>query len=628
MFNKKPLKRWFLIAVAILLTVSSITSVYPAKGAVLDSEETPSQAAEFHELFEVDIDPDISDGVGLGEDVVVTVTGRELPDGSQYEIDGDAYVNPGMNRRDVPAMINVTNVLWDGTPWYAEYDDSVWRRNGTSDKYFRRVSPHEVKLTIYGERPNEEGYQFPAGCDVSFNLFVGNKTQDENGTWRNRYVESQEYTYEVGGAWPDKPADYENPDNPDEDLFEKNIKLTREPENPNVRDDVKVNISSRSHVDIDRASLHIKALYPDGELEYYQYLTSDFEPSNESWPSQSATITISGEEWHTDPDTEIEYYLSARDPHGNELVSANQTYVVESVGLWEYPDDFEPNIRLTTDPDISGVDAKVSRTTGVKVTIESRYENVPIENAYLYYHISNTWHGVPQEGQSRMEKESSTEWSYQIPSQNPEVQVDFYVRAWDIGERMIESREYSYSVEEKSDEGGEAPPGKTLFYVTVYDAEIDKQVPEVKVSIGNHSWETTTHTDMSGRCYPNATGNRFTPKYVSVDEMYWIEVYYPHETENETKESVRIEYTPRLPENQNETEVLYDEGNLVVTRVNDTLEFEYNSPPEPPEFAEVYEGYNIYTLISVFVVVGMAVPVGWKLYILTEEGKQERSLVK
>lgn len=631
MISKKLLKKWFLLVIVILLVSSPMVSSFSARGRdIKDTSEKPSQDGqdlEFSDLFTVDISRDLSDGVGLGENVIVTVEGKEKPDGTRIEIDGNSYRNPSWGR-PVPAMINVTNVLWGGTPWYAEYDDTVWRRNGTDNKYFQRINPYQVRLAIYGETPDGDGYQFPAGCDVSFNLFVGNKTKDEeNNTWRNRYRESKEYTYEVEGAFPHKPADYENPNDPDENLFKKNIGLEQHPDNPNIRESVKVNITSESDVRINRASLQLKAVYPNGTEDYYQYF---FNPTNESWPSYSAEVTIP-EEWHVVPKTTIIYNIRARDPHGHEVVSENHTYEVEDIGIWRDPDDFSPNLKLTTEPDVSSADATVPRKSGVEVTIKSRDENIPIETAYLYYNITNTWHGVPLQGKWEMVEKSATKFYYEIPAQSPEVEVEFYIKAWDINETMIESREFKYTVEEEPEDPEER--GQSLINVAVYDAELGRYREDVKVGFGNYSWETYTYTGEDGRCYPNVTGEKYTPQYLTINGTYWVEVYYPHELNNETEDKVRLTYEVKHPHYTNETEVVYDKGNLKVTREprkNSTpvLVFEYNTPRPPPEFADIYRGYDLYTVVFLAILAGMTIPIGWKLYRLMEQGQKERSLVK
>ncbi|MFP4608099.1 MAG: hypothetical protein ACOCTR_03240 [Candidatus Natronoplasma sp.] len=625
MIKKKLLQRCVLIVIAMMFVASSTTLAFSASGSEIeeDLEESPLPAEDvaFEDLFEVSFDPDIMDDdeIEPGQDFTVTVTGKELPDGSRVQIDGNKYRNPEFDR-DVPAMINVTNVLWDGSPWYAEYDDTVWRRNGTMDKFYERVNPYQVKLHIWSEVPDDEGYQFPPGCHVSFHLYVGNKTREE-GVWVNRYFESEKYHYNVTGAFPHRPID-----TPEEELFEKNMKLDYNPHEPSTRDDVKVNITSKSDININRATLQLEAVYPNGTKDYYQYF---FTPANENetWPEHSAVATIKEEDgWHDIPETNIIFNVEARDPHGNKITSNNYSYNVEDVASWKYPGQFDPNIELNTNPDVSSYNTTVPRNAGVEVTIESRDDNIPIENAYLFYNISNTWHGVPYKGQWQMEQEGPVKWSYEIPAQDPEVQVEFFIRAWDLNGNMIESDKYLYTIEEEPEEPEER--GQSIFYVTVYDAELDRHLPDVRVEMGNYSWETTTYTDLSGRCYPNITGDRYTPQYLTINESYWIEVYYPHQIGNETREMVHIEYDLKHPASRNETEVVYEEGNLVVTRENDTLKFEYNTPPEPPEFASIHPGHDIRTLFYVLVVVGMAAPIGWKLYKITEEGKQERSLVR
>ncbi|MEF8874250.1 MAG: hypothetical protein V5A88_06210 [Candidatus Thermoplasmatota archaeon] len=614
--------------VTTMFLISSTTVAFSARGVgsepSLDQSspaaQDPNQDVKFDDLFDVSFSPDFTEDeeVEKGQDITVTVTGKELPDGRRVKIE-DSMGDENRKKRPVPAMINVTNVLWDGTPWYAEYDNTVWRRNGSEEKYFERVNPYQVKLTIWGEdpRPNYD-YQFPPGCYVSFHLRVGNKTK-EDGVWVDRYLESEKYHYNVTGAFPERPID-----TPEEDLFKDNIELDYHPESPSMRDDVKVNITSKSDIKLNSGSLQMKAVYPNGTQDYYQYF---FTPNNENetWPSISATATIE-EEWHDIPHTTIIFNVSARDPHGNEVVSQNYSYEVEEVGVWEYPGQFDPNVKLTTEPDVSEYNTTIPRNTGVEVTIESRNENVPIENAYLFYNITNTWHGVPYEGQWKMIQDSPTTWSYEIPAQDPEVNVEFFIRAWDLNENMIESEKYFYTIQEEPEDPEER--GQSLFYVNVYDSELDQHVSDVKVEIGNRSWETTTYTDISGRCYPNVTGNSYTPQYLTINETYWIEVYYPHEIRNETREMVHIEYELKHPASRNETETIYDKGNLVVIRENDTLKFEYNSPPEPPEFAEVHSGHDFHTLIYMLIVVGMVAPIAWKLYKVMEKGKRERSLVK
>ncbi len=634
MISKKLSQRCVLLAIIVVLLVSSLT--INASAEVLDMEQENedslnAQFVTFDDLFEVSFEPDITDDDILdpGQDLTVTVTGR-----NQVEIEGDRYRDEidGVEI-DRAAMINVTNVLWCGTPWYDEFDDTVWYRNGTDDPFFERVSPHEVKLHIWSEIPDEDrdGYQFPPGCRVDFDLYVGNKTTDEDGRWVNRYLESQTYQYHVSGAFPHSPLN--SPDAEEGELFEENIELDFYPEEPNIRQDVEVEIKSRSDVKIDRASLMLEAIHHhEGTNEYYQYF---FQPEAEEWPSENATTTIDAEEFHKyDIDagegTEIIFHVSARDPHGNEVVSHDHSYNVVSLGTWNYPGQFERNIELTTDPDVTGHEPTVSRGESVEVTIESEDENVPIENAYLYYNITNMWHGVPYQGQWQMRQESPTKWVYEIPAQQPEVNVEFYIRAWDIGDSMIESEKYSYSIEEMPDEPDEHQE-LSVFYVTVYDAEMGQYVRDVRVVMRNRTFRAVRPTDETGITFPNQTGAPDTPQFLTIGETYTIRVYYQFEDGNETREEVEIDFLLEHPAHRNETEVLKDIDNLLIIRENDTIEFRYNSPPEPPEFAGINtlsDVYGVHVLIVVFVMAGLAIPIGWKLKSLIEEGQQERSLVK
>ena len=555
-----------------------------------------------------------------GWDIVIMV---ELKDNSAVI---EASESPGHPK----AMINVTNIRWNGLPWYEELDETVWHKNRSDDspdayysdkdpldRYeYREVKPYRVFLTInawYVTLNRESRYYFAPGDEVTWNLYIGNKTykpipgDPQNGTWEDDFIESKKYKYLVKGAWPYKP--------PEPDLFEKNIDLNFVPKMPNMNDTV--NISIRSKVDIPIAGAYVDAMLtkPDGTVKRWGF---PFEPEDRgppyyrSWPAWNATSQIPGS-WNQPPGTTIKFNVTAwdRDDTVHLITSRNYTYVISSNGTWKYPENFTLNIAIDTNPKVIKVkDANVSMNDEVNVTIRSVYINVPIKRAILNIIVTDPVYPVPRIGGATFTILSTTEQYAIIGTQSPGVNVTFYIQAWDFNETMITSPQYRYRIRPITDIPGE---GLGCLNVRVYDAYYDRPVAGVNVTYMNTTMPSPlyTTTDIIGMSYPELKteeGKRIII-YPTLNETYKIVVKYNYTLNNEVKEEYVYNYTANVSIPDEEYVIIAEKG-FTLKRNGCTLVFIFNVPREPPVYSEINMVFPTLPVIGgVITMIALAYPV-------------------
>ncbi|MCX8173818.1 MAG: hypothetical protein N3F63_04330 [Thermoplasmata archaeon] len=485
------------------------------------------------------------------------------------------------------AMVNVTNVLWDGTEWYSESDGTVWHRNssGHAAPYYYRENEYKVKVVIWARNGDGGEYNFQPGSKITWWVAVSNCTYDaQTGTWITHYLESSRYTFEIGGAWPYKP--------PLQDLFDRNLIAYFAPASPNIGDPVDVYVETKPDVNVklQGASIEGRVVYPDSTTEDF-YL--GFSPGEGEWPSKNATARISGY-YHSKPEIRCMFRIVAWDPFYHKIYSDTYEYTVSKNGTWKYPSNFAQNIRVKSKPE--NVTANTTKTPqvdigiDVNITIESLFSDVPIKVAYIYYTISNTWHNVPLKAKNQMIRIKSTEFYYIIPGQPQGVNVTFYIRAWDVNNTPITSKNYTYSVKT-------LPPAvsktRAIFYVGVVDIkeQVERPLPFVNITILNDSWQCHTQTDYTGYTYPNMTGNKYAPYYLTVGEKYVIIIYL------DSNNNTTIYFSYNLTREQDDNETLYESvinftgkpTRVRVFREGNTITCYLNAPKAPPVYAEVSE---------------------------------------
>ena len=576
----------------VLMTVCAIVIIQPVSGSgekSKDSGKWPSQGY-LENFCTFEASPDIFHGEFPGPDDNVVIIMH-----SQYKIEDDN--EPPFY---TAAMINVTNVLWNGVPWYSEIDDTVWHRNVSSPgPYYYRIDDYTVKFVIWNKHIDPStgrvSYYFPPGSDVTFWIYASNKTRvtENNQTyWKNHYLESHRYTFEVKGAWPYKPTN-----TPKDELFEKNINLTIEPMEPNTGDAILVRIASRSDVEIAGAYLQIEGWYANGTpmgREVYE-----FKPENKTWPSLNATCIIPAK-WQAEPNAVIKFNVTAWDRWNHEITSNNYTIKVSEEGIWKYPGKFDANIEVFFDPDIT-FDDTLMPGTPLNITIKSRFEHVAIEEAYLHYSMYDPWYNITLRGKIRFNKISSTERYVVFPGQSPGVEVEFYITAYDIADNKIQSANYSYKFEDVT---LSPPKNKGIFYVRIYDYAAGGYVKGVNVTFLNATWRCTTQTNEFGLAYPNVTGQKYTPYFLSLNETYKVIVVY-----GEYNLSVMYD----LKYNQSGYEIIEETKNYTIIKNNNTIEFIFNKPKPPPVFAAVVP-FPTWSTIGGIVGCAIALPVVYVIY--------------
>jgi len=555
-------------------------------------------------------EPDVINNPYIEPEQNVTITIESRP---PYKIESS-------NEQYQPAaMVNVTNVLWDGTEWYSETDGTIWHKNasGYAAPWYYRESDYKVKVVIWARNGEGGDYNFQPGSRITWWVTVSNCTYDADaGAWVTHYLESARYTFEIGGAWPYKP--------PETDLFNKNLDASYSPATPNIGDDVEIYIETQPDVPvkIQGASIEGRVEYPNGKSEDI-YL--GFEPGEGAWPSRNASTRIT-EYYHTMPDTKCTFRIIAWDPFYHKIYSDWYEYVVSRNGTWKYPSNFTQNIVIKSDPQnvTTTKNPVVDIGREVNITITSMFPDVTIKVAYIYYTITNTWHNVPLKGKNQMIKIKSTECYFVIPGQPQGVNVTFYIRAWDLNNTPITSKNYTYSVKTLPSSVGKT---RAIFYIGVIDCKRNTTLPFINITILNESWQCFTQTDYTGYTYPNVTGSKYTPYYLTVGEKYTIIVYLDNNT--------TVYFSYLLTRDQSGNETLYESVinhtgkplRVRVFREGNTITCYLNAPKDPPEYARIVQFPDISVGIPMIGTVCILIPIAYYYNLRRKKAEEEEKRV-
>ncbi len=314
----------------------------------------------------------------------------------------------------------------------------------------------------------------------------------------------------------------------DSAVFEDVIVLDYSPRDPRNMEPVNVTIESKDYEPINVAYLNIDYSTPDGQTGSGGY---EFNRLNASRMYRRIQGYPGG--------TSVDFQVEAYDTGNNMVRSPKFTYVVAKNGSWK-SNSFEENINLTYVPTQPDAD------DNVEVIIQSRYPDVNIDSAYLYYQIE--YQGItPEPGVVPFNRISDTKMNATIVPYPGGSNVTFWITARDTYQSELTSKEYMYSIPAPAPE---EPDYVGSIMIVVQDVANLELQEKALVIIKNNTWSNTTNTSDQGIA--------LIPKVYKGE--YEIEVYYLGEkyTQNVRVPNPRNDYTIEFEVNEKATPVEYE----------------------------------------------------------------------
>ena len=546
--------------------------------------------------------------------------------------------------------LNVTDVEWNGIPWFCSCDDSIWHANAnvnwapnaflyvnqTVTNFItnpqgapgKLMAHFRYTLTISGmgtSANNQPAPNFPAGSYVQWSV-SSTKASGSNNTGYTNSTQKNfggPFTYYVGGAWfwagsscfPREPCYPNAPtansincpllgQNPSAAAFRCNIQTTMNPPGggPSVNTPVVVSLQTNATAQnytkalMSGASIALTAYYPNGT--FWRTWSAGFKPY-QHWPTFSANVSIPAA-FFQNAGSSVDFNITAWDGYDDALVSQNFSEVTNTSGIFPPGTTFVQNINLTTDPGYIGNETPDGLDNGtypglpigtvLNVSIASRNSSVPLEMAWLVAHINFSSSGYQQTVVMSMDRIVSAYWYLNLKALPMGSNVSFYVKVWDANQTTLSSHWYHFYVptivNPTANEG--------FFYVEVYDNRSDAWVTGANVSIIGEDGAVTIKTQtFAGMAYPNVTGKQFTPTFLPANATYAITVHWAGFSAAGTlngTHGIRVQIF--LTHQMTTDKVLAAGANWIVKEVKDVILFSLNVPAPPPTFSHsVTPGY-------------------------------------
>lgn len=434
---------------------------------------------------------------------------------------------------NAPIILNVTSVLWNGDPYYSQWDGSIW--HGTSPSYF----------TVNGYFPGDKS--FPYWYQVEFShtqngvatAFPGmavtwwiELTYNISGVFVHHEGPRFQFTY--AGAWafsPDPGAlNYAGAAAALED-----VNLTLTPRDPNWNDSVHVQLNTSqadafTHATISAAYLDIKEVGPAGNEIGNATFSFPVVVNQSGFGVVNTSVTIPPEYAQVAMAT-VDFWITAWDSGNNQIVTPVGNYTVGGNGTF-VSGIFQDDISVATNPTPVGFSTPgtVTLTPGqtVQLTISSRNPTTSINAAQIAYNFSYPRLHELASGHIALDRVRSTVWNVTLPALPVGSYFNFTVDAWDFTQRLEVSPEFGYVVPTFESQVPIVPLNASFFYIFIFDNGSDSWVTGATVTITGPSGYFNAITNSTfGVAYPNATNSHYAPLLVVANVSYQVTVNDP-----------------------------------------------------------------------------------------------------
>jgi hypothetical protein len=538
--------------------------------------------------------------------------------------------------------LSVTDVEWNGIPWFCSCDQSVWHANGVQNwapKTFINanktlanviynpntgpgslVTRYLYSLQISGTAPSTSGKSapnFPSGSYVQWNV-----TSVHLGSNGHPYMNSTSvqmggpFSYYVNSAWywssasclPNQPC-YPNAPTPYSSncptdgmtqsaaAFRCNLNMVVNPSGqPTIGTKVVVSLQVNNTwqmytgAKLDGAVLYLSAYFPNGSL--WREWSTGFTGINNHFPTEDANATIPSAFFYN-VNSSISYYVVAWDQSNDTLQSQNNTLITSNYGTFPGK-NFSLDINLTTNPanighesqngTINGFYPQLSYSTQLNITISSQNATIGIQLAEIFMRLNFTSAGITETPAFTMKRVTNAEWTYLVEALPAGTNATFLVKAEDYNEVWVTSHLYHYYIPAIPKI---APAGEGIFEVHVYDNASKQYLNGAFVNITGEGGSPDIHTyTVLGIAYPNVTNNHFAYQFLQLNTTYSVTVAWNgFQAADAPLGTNTLKVLIYLTSPMTAIFTLESGPNYFVQERGNIIYFALNVPPPPPTFS-------------------------------------------
>ncbi|MCI4346771.1 MAG: hypothetical protein L3K07_08505 [Thermoplasmata archaeon] len=435
-----------------------------------------------------------------------------------------------------PIALNVTGVLWNGDPYYATFDHSIWNSRSSTDPYYQLVPNAPVNVTwpyvwqvTFWNRSSVGTPTWFAGMSINWWIYLVTR-----GTGNTYFGwSSPSFSYTVAGAWPSSPypaaLQYGGANASATDLSIRQVPLQ-----PNWNDTVRITLSTTSADLLTRATIGATSLYVQEKLANgapYQSGTFNFPVQITGTQGASVTTVAIPAAFSQISGVQVSYWITSSDTALNEIDQITTplfSYTIHDNGSFQNG-QFANDLLLTTTPtdvELGGPPTPVvAPGQNVTITIQSRNAGASILTAVVDYTFTYNTTGEVAQGQVAFLRNNSTTMHAVLPPFPLGSLVSFTVLAWDYQMLLDVSHVYTFETPTLTIIVPEIPLNLTFFTVFVYDNSSGTWVNGATVQIQDPtSYVNSVSTTQFGIAYPNETLSRWTPLLVPANVTYNISV--------------------------------------------------------------------------------------------------------
>ena len=487
---------------------------------------------------------------------------------------------------NVPVAVNVTATLWNGDPYYSQWDGTVW--HASSSIWWQLVGQENnltypwwylVNLTA---RSSSGAQNFFPGMTITWWIYL---TYNESGVLKHHEGPKFQCTY--SGAWPYSPY-HGTPQYAGPSAIYEDTNLTVEPRSPNWNDPVKLVLNTTQadvvqNATIGRAYVNLNetlngSIIQNGTIDFPVVVSSN-------QFGQVTTTTYIPPSYSQVAGANVSYQLYVFDVYGDQLVSPVFYYTVGGNGSFAsgiFVDDLEvdtnPNLILGT-----GAGPLLNPGQPVNVTLVSRNPGTAIDFAEVNYTFEYPQLHEKVYGVIPLVRQSSILFTGVIPGLPLATDVNFTVFSWDFQQRLEISPEFSYAVPNFDAWVPLLPANESFFYVFVFDNGTGQWVDGAKVQIqGPHDYYNVVTNSTLGVAYPNLTRSQYLPLLLPANASYLITVNDPTFVPPSTRIQTTVNATVLALHSMTARQTLVVTPTYLVVQEGNSILFYLNATSPPP----------------------------------------------
>lgn len=500
-----------------------------------------------------------------------------------------------------PLALNVTATLWNGDPFYSQYDDSTWHSAGPTVPWWvvpanapiNTTYPYTYQLVFKANSSTGQPNFYPGMTITWWIYFVNLSASNVYSHWH-----SASFTFTCSGAWAKSPYplayQYGGSNASAEDL-----NVSHNPLAPNWNDSVRVKIQTTSFdavsgATIGKASLDVVATYPNGAPYHNLTLQFPVTVTNGTQGAYFSSVTIPPL-FSQIAGVRVNYWITSFDTNPDEIdqiITQVYSYIVAGNGSFtsgQFGNDlvlytFPTSVSLQGSPPPS-----VNPGQNVSLLLVSKIPGASILTAIVQYSFHYAaLHEVVQQQLTFSRNNSTAMWAT-LPPFPMGSTLNFSVLAWDYTNGLDISPPYVFTTLTQAQMIPRILPSLTFFTVFVYDNGTGTWVSGATVRIQNPSaFVNSVGQSAFGISYPNQTFNPWLPLLIPANVSYNISIsdarFQPTGTSSGTVyvhflAAHQLVYFGTL--RQEPDYVVIQEGASIYFYLNSTLAGPLFSPPNP-----------------------------------------------